>query len=121
MIEEQGVKKRKKDIYSVEKRFNVLYKDLIFYKKAFEGYALLPQDFQLKAEEIIYRLNQNDSQVNIKRKVFSKTGKSNIFEAIFSYSGRLYFKKRGDKKIEIITIRTKNTQEQDITFMEGMS
>jgi len=121
MIEEQGVKKRKKDIYSVEKRFNVLYKDLIFYKKAFEGYALLPQDFQLKAEEIIYRLNQNDSQVNIKRKVFSKTGKSNIFEAIFSYSGRLYFKKRGDKKIEIITIGTKNTQEQDITFMEGMS
>jgi len=26
-----------------------------------------------------------------------------------------------DKKIEIVTIGTKNTQEQDITFIESMS
>jgi len=121
MIEEQGAKKRKKDIDSVEKRFTVIYKNLIFNKKALEGYIHLTQDFQLKAEEIIHRLNQDDSLVNIKRKFFSKKGKLHIFETIFSYSGRIYFKKRDDKKIEIITIGTKNTQEQDITFIEGMS
>ncbi len=121
MIEEQGAKKRKKDIDSVEKRFTVIYKNLIFNKKALEGYIHLTQDFQLKAEEIIHRLNQDDSLVNIKRKFFSKKGKLNIFEVNFSYSGRIYFKKRDDKKIEIITIGTKNTQEQDITFIEGMS
>jgi hypothetical protein len=121
MIEEQGAKKRKKDIDSVEKRFTVIYKNLIFHKKALEGYIHLTQDFQLKAEEIIHRLNQDDSLVNIKRKFFSKKGKLHIFETIFSYSGRIYFKKRDDKKIEIITIGTKNTQEQDITFIEGMS
>jgi len=121
MIEEQGAKKRKKDVDSVEKRFNVIYKNLIFHKKALEGYIHLTQDFQLKAEEIIHRLNQDDSLVNIKRKFFSKKGKLNIFEVIFSYSGRIYFKKRDDKKIEIITIGTKNTQEQDIKFIESMS
>jgi len=121
MIEEQGAKKRKKDIDSVEKRFTVIYKNLIFNKKALEGYIHLTQDFQLKAEEIIHRLNQDDSLVNIKRKFFSKKGKLHIFEVNFSYSGRIYFKKRDDKKIEIITIGTKNTQEQDITFIEGMS
>ena len=121
MIEEQGAKKRKKDIDSVEKRFTVIYKNLIFNKKALEGYIHLTQDFQLKAEEIIHRLNQDDSLVNIKRKYFSKRGKLHIFETIFSYSGRIYFKKRDDKKIEIITIGTKNTQEQDITFIEAMS
>ncbi len=121
MIEVHGTKKRKKDIDSVEKRFTVIYKNLIFNKKALEGYIHLTQDFQLKAEEIIHRLNQDDSLVNIKRKFFNKKGKLHIFEADFSYSGRIYFKKRDDKKIEIVTIGTKNTQEQDITFIEGMS
>jgi len=120
MIDEQGAKKRKKDIDSAEKRFTVIYKNLIFNKKALAGYIHLTQDFQLKAEEIIHRLNQDDSLVNIKRKFFNKKGKLHIFEADFSYSGRIYFKKRDDKKIEIVTMGAKNTQEQDITFIESM-
>jgi len=120
-LEKQGAKRRKKDIESIKKRFSVIYKNLIFHKKAFEGYLLLTQDFQLKAEEIIHRLNEDDSLVNIKRKFFSKKGKINIFEVIFSYSGRIYFKKRDSKKMEIVAIGTKNTQAQDITFIENMS
>jgi hypothetical protein len=120
-IEKQSAKKRKKDVQSVEKRFNVIYKNLVFHKKAIEGYLLLTQDLQLKAEEIIHRLNEDDSSVSIKRKLFTKKGKLNIFEVIFSYSGRLYFKKRDSKKMEIVAIGTKNTQEQDITFIENMS
>jgi len=120
-IEKQSAKKRKKDVQSVEKRFNVIYKNLVFHKKAIEGYLLLTQDLQLKAEEIIHRLNEDDSSVSIKRKLFTKKGKLNIFEVIFSYSGRIYFKKRDSKKMEIVAIGTKNTQEQDITFIENMS
>ena len=120
-IEKQSAKKRKKDVQSVEKRFNVIYKNLVFHKKAIEGHLLLTQDLQLKAEEIIHRLNEDDSSVSIKRKLFTKKGKLNIFEVIFSYSGRLYFKKRDSKKMEIVAIGTKNTQEQDITFIENMS
>lgn len=120
-IEKQSAKKRKKDIESVEKRFSTIYKNLIFHKKAIEGYLMLTPDFQLRAEEIIHRLNEDDSLVNIKRKLFSKKGKLDIFEVIFSYSGRMYFKKRDNKKMEIVTIGTKNTQEQDITFIESMS
>lgn len=120
-IEKQSAKKRKKDVQSVEKRFNVIYKNLVFHKKAIEGHLLLTQDLQLKAEEIIHRLNEDDSSVSIKRKLFTKKGKLNIFEVIFSYSGRIYFKKRDSKKMEIVAIGTKNTQEQDITFIENMS
>jgi hypothetical protein len=117
----QTAKKRRKDITSVEKRFGTIYKNMIFHKKAIDGYLALPQEFQLKAEEIIHRLNQDDSLVPIKRKFFSKKGKSNVFELIFSYSGRIYFKKRDDKRIEIVAIGTKNTQEQDMAFIETIS
>jgi len=119
-IGEQGIKRRAKDVDSTKKRFSVIYKNLVFNKKAIEGFIALAQNFQIKAEEIIYSLN-NDSFVNIKRKVFSKKGKLNAFEATFSYSGRIYFKKLDNKKIEIIAIGTKNTQEQDITFIESIS
>jgi len=121
MIGKQGAKKRKKDVQSIKKRFNVIYKNLNFHDRAIEEYSLLPQDFQLKAEEMIHRLNEDHSLVTVKRKVFSKKGKLNIFEAIFSYSGRIYFRKKDKNKIEIVAIGTKNTQEQDIAFMEGIS
>lgn len=121
MTGKQGAKKRKKDIDSIKKRFSVIYKNLNFHDRAIEGYSLLPQDFQLKAEETVHRLNEDDSLVTVKRKVFSKKGKLNIFEAIFSYSGRIYFRKKDNNKMEIVAIGTKNTQEQDIAFMEGIA
>lgn len=121
MIGKQGAKKRKKNVQSIKKRFSVIYKNLNFHDRAIEGYSLLPQDFQLKAEKMIHRLNEDDSLVTVKRKVFSKKGKLNIFEAIFSYSGRIYFRKKDNNKLEIVAIGTKNTQEQDIAFMEGIA
>jgi len=121
MAGKQGAKKRKKDMDSIKKRFSVIYKNLNFHDRAIEGYSLLPQDFQLKAEETVHRLNEDDSLVTVKRKVFSKKGKLNIFEAIFSYSGRIYFRKKDNNKMEVVAIGTKNTQEQDIAFMEGIA
>ncbi len=71
MIGKQGAKKRKKDVQSIKKRFSVIYKNLNFHDRAIEGYSLLPQDFQLKAEKMIHRLNEDYSLVTVKRNVFS--------------------------------------------------
>jgi hypothetical protein len=121
MLGKRGSEKRKKDINSTKKRFSVIYKNLNFHDRAIEGYFLLIPEFQLRAEEMIHRLNEDDSLVTVKRKVFSKKGKLNVFEVIFSYSGRIYFKRREDRRLDILAIGTKNTQEQDITFLEGIS
>lgn len=99
----------------------MIYKNLSFHERALEGYALLTPDFQLKAEELIHKLNEDDSLVTVKRKVFSKKGKLNTLEATFSYSGRIYFKRRDGKTTEVVAIGTKNSQEQDLHFIESIS
>ncbi|MFW6147957.1 MAG: hypothetical protein ACOC6B_06150 [Thermodesulfobacteriota bacterium] len=119
-LEKQDAKKRKKAVDALERRFSALYKNVVFHRKALDGYSSLPQDFQLKAEEVIHRLNEDESQVDIRRKVFSKKGKLPVLEVLFAYSGRIYLERRDDRKIEILAIGTKNTQDQDIAFIEGM-
>ena len=111
-------KRKKKD--ELRKRFKVLYKNLTFTDRAIEGFLILTDDFQLKAEETILNLNQDESIISIKRKVFGKGGKMNILETDFSYSGRIYFKRDAGSKNKIMAIGTKNTQEKDITYLEGV-
>ncbi|MFC1534222.1 hypothetical protein ACFL7M_12745 [Thermodesulfobacteriota bacterium] len=116
-------KKKKKKIIMISKRFRVLYKNLLFTDRALQGFMSLSDELQLKAEEIIHKLNEHshdtaDFPVSVKRKVFGKGGKKNILEVDFSYAGRLYFKKDSGRKTEIVSIGTKNTQDQDLAFME---
>jgi len=111
--------KRKKS-ESVIKRFKVLYKNLSFTGRAIEGFLSLTGEFQLKAEETIHKLNEDDSQIPVKRKVFGKGGKMNILEGVFAYSGRIYFQKDSGSKIKIVAIGTKNTQEKDFAYLEGI-
>ncbi|MBN1848056.1 MAG: hypothetical protein JW932_05675 [Deltaproteobacteria bacterium] len=113
----QRPNKRKGKTSSFEKRFRILYKNLEFTDRAIEGFTALPDSFQLKAEEIIFRLNENHSMIPVKRKVFGKGGKMNILEVDFSYSGRLYFQKDTQSKTRIMAIGTKNTQNQDLAFL----
>ena len=110
-------RKKKKGLEAVNKRFKVLYKNLNFTDRALEGFFSLSDEFQLKAEEIIHRLNQNESQVSVRRKVFGKGGKMNVLEADFSYSGRIYFKKDFKSSTKIVAIGTKKTQQHDLAFM----
>lgn len=112
-------RKKKKGTEETEKRFKVLYKNLLFTERALEGFQELTGEFQLKAEEVVYRLNQDDSQVTVRRKVFGKGGKLNVLEADFSYSGRIYFQKNSQGKIRVMAIGTKNTQEQDLAYLEA--
>jgi len=112
-------KKKKKLIEVTSKRFRVLYKNLTFTERAVEGFHSLSDEFQLKAEEVIHRLNEDDSLVPVKRKVFGKGGKMNILEVDFSYSGRIYFQKDSQPRRKILAIGTKNTQDQDFAYIEG--
>jgi hypothetical protein len=109
-------KTRKQEI--IDKRFRVLYKNLTFTEKAIEGFVDLSDELQLKAEEVIHRINEDDSGINIRRKVFSKGGKINVLEVDFAYSGRIYYQKETKSKSTIIAIGTKATQTQDLGFLE---
>jgi hypothetical protein len=114
----QNPKKKNKMTDAARKRFRVLYKNLDFSEKAIEGFLVLSDEFQLKAEEVIHRLNEDRSLVSVKRKVFSKGGKINVLEADFAYSGRIYYHIDAQSKTRIMGIGTKNTQDQDIAYLE---
>lgn len=114
-------KHRNKASEVTERRFRVLYKNLIFADRAIEGFTALTEEYQLKAEEVIHRLNQDESLVTVRRKVFGKGGKLDVLESDFSYSGRLYFQKDSQStKTRILAIGTKNSQAKDIAYLESV-
>jgi hypothetical protein len=112
--------KKKKPEEAARKRFTVLYKNLAFTDRAIEGFVELTDEFQLKAEEVIHKVNEDDSAINVKRKVFGKGGKMNILEVPFAYSGRIYYQKNSQVSKTIFAIGTKNTQERDLVYLESV-
>jgi hypothetical protein len=120
-LTEKGEKRRKKKgkYDSVAKRFRLLYKNLELSDRAVVGFSELTEEFKLKAEEVIHQLNEDDSLISVKRKVFGKGGKMNVLEVNFAYSGRLYFQKNAKGRIRVLAIGTKNTQNQDLAFVES--
>ena len=100
-----GQKKREKNI--AEKRFKTLYKNILAHDRAFEGFTDLTEGMKIKGEEIVRQLNDQPDLVTIKRKVFGKKGRQTVFETVFAYKGRLYFRKTKDGRIEILSIGTK--------------
>lgn len=113
----QQSRKIKKTVEAVRKRFGVLYRDLLFTDRALEGFLALTDEFQLKAEETIHKLNDDESAVTVKRKVFGKGGKMDFLEIAFAYSGRLYYQKDSQARKVIVAIGTKNTQEKDLAYL----
>ncbi len=101
----------------VRKRFNTLYKNLALHDRAIEGFIDLTEEMKIKAEEVIHQLNADSRKVPIKRKVFGKKNRETVFEVIFSYKGRLYYKKLPDRRSEILAIGTKLTQSGDLAFL----
>ena len=112
--------KKKKPEEAARKRFSVLYKNLAFTDRAIEGFVELTDEFQLKAEEVIHKVNEDDSAINVKRKVFGKGGKMNILEVPFAYSGRIYYQKNSQVSKTVFAIGTKNTQERDLAYLESV-
>jgi len=118
-LERPKHKKKKKE--TISKRFKVLYKNLDFSDRAVEGFLSLTDEFQLKAEAIIHQLNEDDTSISVKRKVFGKGGKLNVLETDFSYSGRIYFQKDSHSRCRIVAIGTKNSQERDLSYLETVT
>ncbi|MFP4533234.1 MAG: hypothetical protein ACLFNS_11190 [Desulfobacterales bacterium] len=102
------------------RRIKVLYKNIDITDRALEGLADLDEDMGLKAEELIHQLNDDPSLVNIKRKVFSKKGKATVFEVIFAYRGRLYFRKTSQNRVEVLAIGTKKSQNKDLAYLDSL-
>ncbi len=117
-----GLNQRKKTKYfhALEKRFRALYKNLVLNERAIEGFIDLNDDLKIKSEEIIYQLNQNPKLVTVKRKVFGKKSMGKIFEVVFAYKGRLYFRNIKGNKIEVLAMGTKNTQSKEMAFLAGL-
>jgi len=105
---------------NVTKRFKALYKKLSVNNKAVDGFINLIDDMKIKAEEIIHQMDMDPTHIQVKRKVSLYKSDETVFEIVFAYGGRLYFRNSKDNKIEILTIGTKNTQTKDIAFLETL-
>jgi hypothetical protein len=113
-------RQRIKEADSIGKRFKIIYKNIIINERAIDGFVGLPDDMRIKAEELIHRLNDEPEQVSIKRKVFGKKGRETVLEVLFSYNGRLYFRRSKNQVVEILTIGTKNTQAKDLEYIDSI-
>ncbi|HKL00773.1 MAG TPA: hypothetical protein VJ943_10980, partial [Desulfotignum sp.] len=58
--------------------------------------------------------------VPVKRKVFGKKNRETVFEVIFSYKGRLYYRLMPDTRVEVLSIGTKHTQAKDLSFLNNL-
>ena len=114
-------KRKRKTAESSRKRFAVLYKNMAFTDRALEGFVDLTDEFQLKAEQVIRRLYDDESAVPVKRKVFGKGGKMNVLEVAFSNGGRIYYQRDSQSKKTIVAIGTKKTQEKDLAYLESIA
>lgn len=114
------VHQREKVADRLGKRIKVLYKNVDVSSRALSGMADMDDDMALKAEELIHQLNEDASLVTVKRKVFSKKGKATVFEAVFAYKGRLYFRKSPENRVEILAIGTKKSQNKDLAYLDTL-
>jgi hypothetical protein len=103
------------------KRFAVLYKNISVHERALEGFSVLTEEMKIKCEEIIHRLNEAPDQVPVKRKVFSGKGRATVLEVLFSYNGRLYFRRNREQRVEVLSVGNKNTQSRDLEFIDKIS
>ncbi len=103
-----------------KKRFNVLYKNLAVHDKAIRGFINLTEELQIKAEEVIHQLNDDVKMVPVKRKVFGKKNRETVFEVIFAYKGRLYYRTIAGSRIEVLVVGTKLTQNKDLAFLDKL-
>jgi hypothetical protein len=113
-------RQRIKRAEAIKKRFNTLYKHTIIHNRALEGYIELTDEMRIKAEEVVHQLNDDPKMVQIKRKVFGKKNRETVFEVIFAYKGRLYFRTLSGNRVEVLVIGTKLSQNKDLAFLDKL-
>jgi hypothetical protein len=118
-IEKREARPRLKAAEVAARRFATLYKRLRMHERALSGYADLTEEMKIKAEEVIHQLDADPDKVTIKRKVFGKKNRETVFEVIFAYKGRLYFRKVS-QGVEVVVVGTKLTQQKDLGFLDRL-
>ena len=113
-------KQKGKTADTTKKRLTTLYKNLSIHDRAISGFVFLEDEMKIKAEEVIHQLNQDPSLVTIKRKVFGRKGHKTVFEVVYAYKGRLYFRNLKNNRVEVLAIGTKNTQARELEFLSGL-
>jgi hypothetical protein len=113
-------KQKTKTTDATQKRLTTLYKNLSIHDRAISGFVDLEDEMKIKSEEVIHQLNEDPSLVTIKRKVFGKKGQKTVFEVVYAYKGRLYFRNLKNNQIEVLAIGTKNTQAKELEFLAGL-
>jgi len=113
-------RQRLKEADAIKKRFTTLYKNVTIHDRALHGFVELTEDMKIKAEEVIHQFNDDSNKVQIKRKVFGKKNRETVFEVIFAYRGRLYFRKTSGNQVEVLVIGTKLTQNKDLGFLDKL-
>lgn len=117
---EAKTRQQLKSVDAARKRFGALYKNLAIHDRAVEGYVDLSEELKIKAEEVVHQLNDDPKRVQIKRKVFGKKNRETVFEIIFAYKGRLYFRNLAGNRVEVLVIGTKLTQNKDLSFLDNL-
>lgn len=117
---ERQVDHKNKTLNSHQRRFKTLYKNVNISKKALSGFTDLNEEMRLKCEELILMLNNTPENVPIKRKIFGKKIRINVFEVTFAYNGRLYFQNTKKGQVEVLAIGTKNSQARDLAYLESV-
>ena len=105
---------------AVKKRFGTLYKNIAVHDRAVTGFVDLTEEMKIKAEEVVHQLNDDPRLVQIKRKVFGKKNRETVFEVIFAYKGRLYFRNTPGNRAEVLVIGTKLSQNKDLAFLDSL-
>jgi hypothetical protein len=118
--DEAAARQQLKSIDAAGKRFKTLYKNLAINDRAVQGFIELTDEMKIKAEEVIHQLNDDPKQVQIKRKVFGKKNRETVFEVIFAYKGRLYFRTLAGNRVEVLVIGTKLSQNKDLAFLDKL-
>jgi len=113
-------KGRQKTEAVLRKRFDTLYKNIAVNDRAIAGLAELNDELRLKAEEIVHQLNSTPDLVTVKRKVFGKKNRETVLEVVFAYKGRLYFRRGADRRVEVLAVGTKNSQERELEFLGNL-
>ncbi len=113
-------KARLKAEEAIRRRLATLYKNLTVNERAVQGMAELTEDLRLKAEEVIHQLNAAPELVTVKRKVFGKKNRETVLEVVFGYKGRLYYRRGPDRRVEVLAVGTKNTQERELEFLANL-
>jgi len=113
-------KGRQRTSATYQKRFATLYKNILVNDRAVDGFMDLNEEMRLKAEEVIHQLNATPDLVTIKRKIFGRKNRETVLEVVFAYKGRLYFRRGPDRRVEVVAIGTKNTQDRELEFLASL-